>query len=135
MRFKIIKKENNVRACLIETKRGVLNTPLFMPVGTQGAVKAVSTDELKAIGYKLAEEAGADFIKTSTGFAGGGATIEDLKLMRKTVSGRVQIKAAGGVRDLNAALKVREVGGTRFGATRTQTIMEECYKRKGKNKS
>jgi deoxyribose-phosphate aldolase len=93
------------------------------------------SDELKAIGYKLAEEAGADYIKTSTGFAGGGATIEDLKLMRKTVSNRVQIKAAGGVRDLDAALKVREVGGTRFGATRTQTIMEECYKRRGKNRS
>ena len=89
------------------------------------------TDELIEIGCKLAEEAGADFVKTSTGFAAGGATIEDLELMRRSVSDNVQIKAAGGVRDLEMALKVREVGCTRFGATRTETIMEECYKRSG----
>lgn len=91
------------------------------------------TDELKEIGCKLAEVAGADFVKTSTGFAGGGATMEDLKLMRKTVSDKVQVKAAGGVRSLDMALKVREVGATRFGATRTADIMEECFKRKGKD--
>jgi deoxyribose-phosphate aldolase len=89
------------------------------------------TDELIEIGCKLAEEAGADFVKTSTGFAASGATIEDLELMRRSVSDNVQIKAAGGVRDLDMALKVREVGCTRFGATRTETIMEECYKRSG----
>jgi len=86
------------------------------------------TDELKQIGCKLAEEAGADFVKTSTGFAAGGATIEDLKLMRKAVSNKVRVKAAGGVRTLDMALKVREVGATRFGATRTADIMEECYR-------
>jgi len=89
------------------------------------------TNELIEIGCKLAEEAGADFVKTSTGFAVGGATIEDLELMRRSVSDKVQIKAAGGVRDLEMALKVREVGCTRFGATRTEAIMEECYKRSG----
>jgi len=90
------------------------------------------TDELKKIACRLCEEAGADWVKTSTGFAGGGATIEDLKLMRKAVSKKVQVKAAGGVRDLDMALKVREVGCTRFGATATAAIMEECFKRKGK---
>lgn len=90
------------------------------------------TDELKETACKLCEEAGADFVKTSTGFAGGGATIEDLKLMRRTVSKKVQVKAAGGVRTLDSALQVREVGATRFGATATEAIMEECYKRKGK---
>ncbi|MDK2896029.1 MAG: deoxyribose-phosphate aldolase [Candidatus Atribacteria bacterium] len=89
-------------------------------------------DELKEIGCKLAEEAGADFVKTSTGFAPGGATIEDLQLMRRVVSPRVQVKAAGGVRTLDAALKVKEVGATRFGATRTVEIIEECKKRKEK---
>ena len=89
------------------------------------------TDELIETGCKLAEEAGADFVKTSTGFAASGATIEDLELMRRSVSDNVQIKAAGGVRDLDMALKVREVGCTRLGATRTETIMEECYKRSG----
>ena len=90
------------------------------------------TDELKKIACRLCEEAGADWVKTSTGFAGGGATIEDLKLMRAAVSKKVQVKAAGGVRDLDMALKVREIGCTRFGATATAAIMEECYKRKGK---
>jgi deoxyribose-phosphate aldolase len=87
------------------------------------------TDEQKKAACRLAEEAGADFVKTSTGFAGGGATIEDLQLMRAEVSEKVQVKAAGGVRDLEMALKVREIGCTRFGATRTESIMEECYKR------
>jgi deoxyribose-phosphate aldolase len=90
------------------------------------------TDELKEIACKLCEQAGADFVKTSTGFAGGGATIEDLKLMRKTVSKKVQVKAAGGVRTLDAAIEVRRAGATRFGATATEAIMEECFKRKGK---
>ena len=86
-------------------------------------------DEQKMVACKLCEEAGADFVKTSSGFAGGGATLEDLKLMRENVSEKVQVKAAGGVRDLEMAIKVREVGCTRFGATRTEGIMEECYKR------
>ncbi len=90
------------------------------------------TDELKEIACRLCEEAGADWVKTSTGFAGGGATLEDLRLMRKAVSQKVQVKAAGGVRDLDMALKVREVGCTRFGATATGAIMEECYKRNNK---
>jgi deoxyribose-phosphate aldolase len=81
---------------------------------------------------RLCEEAGADWVKTSTGFAGGGATIEDLKLMRKAVSKKVQVKAAGGVRDLDMALKVREAGCTRFGATATAAIMDECFKRRQK---
>jgi deoxyribose-phosphate aldolase len=87
------------------------------------------TSELKEIACKICEEAGADWVKTSTGFAGGGATIEDLKLMRRSVSDKVQVKAAGGVRDLDMALKVREAGCTRFGATATIAIMEECYKK------
>jgi deoxyribose-phosphate aldolase len=89
-------------------------------------------DELKVIGCKLCEEAGADFVKTSTGFAKGGATLEDLALMRKSVSSRVQVKAAGGVRDLDMALKVREAGATRFGATRTAEIIEASVQRFGK---
>ncbi|MGA2975056.1 MAG: deoxyribose-phosphate aldolase [Spirochaetia bacterium] len=90
------------------------------------------TDELKKTGCRLCEEAGADFVKTSTGFAKGGATIADLVLMRAAVSPSVQIKAAGGVRDLDMALKVREAGATRFGATQTEAIMEEAYRRKGR---
>ncbi len=89
-------------------------------------------DEQKKIVCRLAEEAGADFVKTSTGFAPGGATLEDLKLMRENVSEQIQVKAAGGVRDLEMALKVRQVGCTRFGATRTECIIEQCYKESGR---
>jgi len=91
------------------------------------------TDEQKIKACRLSEEAGADFVKTSTGFAAGGATLEDLRLMRKNVSEKVQVKAAGGIRDLEMVLKVREIGCTRFGATRTETIMEQCYKRAQQN--
>jgi len=87
------------------------------------------SDEQKKAACRLSEQAGADFVKTSTGFAGGGATLEDLRVMRESVSEKVQVKAAGGVRDLEMALKVRQIGCSRFGATRTETIMEECYKR------
>lgn len=94
------------------------------------------TDEEKRTACRLCEAAGADWVKTSTGFAGGGATLEDLKLMRSAVSDKVQVKAAGGVRTLDKALKVREIGCTRFGATATEAIMEECFKRnKGKTQS
>ena len=89
------------------------------------------TDELKRTACKLCEEAGTDFVKTSTGFAGGGATLEDLRLMRESVSEKVQVKAAGGVRDLEMALKVREVGCTRFGATQTEAIIEACRRKTG----
>ena len=90
------------------------------------------SDEYKVTGCKLCEEAGADFVKTSTGFAKGGATLEDLALMRKTVSSKVQVKAAGGVRDLDMVLKVRAAGATRFGATRTAEIIEASVQRFGK---
>jgi len=89
------------------------------------------SDELKAAGCRLCEEAGADFVKTSTGFGKGGATLEDLALMRRSVSPEVQVKAAGGVRDLDMALKVREAGATRFGATRTGEIIEAAIQRFG----
>jgi deoxyribose-phosphate aldolase len=86
------------------------------------------TDEQKKAACRLCEEAGADFVKTSTGFAAGGATLDDLRLMRDNVSQKVQVKAAGGIRDLEMALKVRQAGCTRFGATRTEAILEECYR-------
>lgn len=75
---------------------------------------------------QLAEAAGADFIKTSTGFSSGGATLADLRLMRDSCSPTMRIKAAGGVRTLDAALAVRAVGAVRFGATATAAIMDEA---------
>jgi len=87
------------------------------------------TDDEKVKACQICESAGADFVKTSTGYAAGGATIHDLKLMRSTCSDKVRIKAAGGVRTLDAALSVRAVGGVRFGATATKVIVEDARKR------
>jgi deoxyribose-phosphate aldolase len=86
---------------------------------------AYLSDEQKVLGCKLAEEAGADWVKTSTGFAPTGATLEDLRLMRQSVSEKVQIKAAGGVRTLAALLDVIDAGATRCGATATAAILDE----------
>lgn len=86
------------------------------------------TDELKEKACRICEKAGADFVKTSTGFGPSGATIDDLKLMRKTCGPKVRIKAAGGVRTLESALAVRKAGAVRFGATATKVIMEEALK-------
>ena len=87
-------------------------------------------DEHKVRGCRLAETSGADFVKTSTGFAPTGATHEDIVLMRRTVSPRVQVKAAGGVRTLDGLLAVMELGVTRIGATQTAAMLDEFRARK-----
>lgn len=81
---------------------------------------------------KLCEICGelkADWVKTSTGYGTGGATHDDLKLMRKHSPDFVQVKAAGGVRDFDGLLAVRELGVTRCGASRTADILDDCRKR------
>jgi deoxyribose-phosphate aldolase len=99
----------------------------------------LSTDDFKIKLCQLCERAGADWVKTSTGYgfvkqADGsynykGATEHDLALMRANVSAKVQVKAAGGVRDLDGLIKVRDLGGSRCGATATATMMEDYRKR------
>jgi deoxyribose-phosphate aldolase len=86
-------------------------------------------DEHKIRLCEICGELRADWVKTSTGFGTGGATIDDLKLMRKHAPPHVQVKAAGGVRTLDALLEVRAVGCTRCGATRTREILDECKRR------
>ncbi len=81
---------------------------------------------------EICEKAGADFVKTSSGYAPTGATIEDLKIMRAAVSDKVQVKAAGGVRTLESALKVRAVGGTRFGCTATEKVLKDATEAEAK---
>ncbi|MCA9795298.1 MAG: deoxyribose-phosphate aldolase, partial [Candidatus Eremiobacteraeota bacterium] len=71
----------------------------------------------------LAEQGGADFVKTSTGFAGSGAKVEDVALMRASVSPHIKVKAAGGVGSLEDARKMAEAGADRFGASRTEQIL------------
>jgi len=77
-------------------------------------------------------ELGVDWVKTSTGFGTGGATDEDLVLMRKHSPASVQVKAAGGVRDLDRLLHVRALGCSRSGATATREILDECRRRLGR---
>jgi deoxyribose-phosphate aldolase len=90
---------------------------------------AYLTDEQKVAACHLAEAAGADYVKTSTGFAPTGATIEDLRLMRASVGPKVKVKAAHGVRTLDALLAVIEAGADRCGATATATILDDYRKR------
>lgn len=78
---------------------------------------SVLTDEEKVTVCQLAKEAGADFVKTSTGFNGGGATASDIALMRKTVGSQMGVKASGGVRSFEDAMAMIEAGATRLGAS------------------
>lgn len=80
---------------------------------------------------EICSELDADWVKTSTGYGTGGATLDDLQLMRQHAAPHVQVKAAGGVRDLDGLLKVRDVGVTRCGASRTREILDECRLRLG----
>ncbi|MCU0501170.1 MAG: deoxyribose-phosphate aldolase [Anaerolineae bacterium] len=87
------------------------------------------TDAQKLRLCEICGQLNANWVKTSTGYGTGGATHEDLKLMRLHSPAHVQVKAAGGVRTLDALLAVRELGVTRCGATRTAEILDECRKR------
>lgn len=80
---------------------------------------------------EICGEIGVDWVKTSTGYAPTGATSADVKLMRQHSPARVQVKAAGGVRTLDALLEMRAIGATRIGASATAQILDECRKRLG----
>lgn len=88
-------------------------------------------DEHKIRLCEICGDLKVDWVKTSTGYGTGGATHDDLKLMRKHAPDFVQVKAAGGVRDFDGLLAVRELGVTRCGASRTADILGECRKRLG----
>lgn len=81
-------------------------------------------DDAKVLACEAAVEAGADFVKTSTGFAGGGATVADIELMRRTVGSELGVKASGGVRSLADAQAMIEAGATRLGASSGVAIVE-----------
>lgn len=92
---------------------------------------AYLTDDEKDRACRAAERAGAAFVKTSTGFAPGGATMADLALMRAAVSPHIGVKAAGGVRTLDLLLEMAGIGVTRFGATVTADILDDLAGRRG----
>ncbi|RLL46902.1 deoxyribose-phosphate aldolase [Oceanobacillus piezotolerans] len=83
------------------------------------------TDEEKVKACKLAVQAGADYVKTSTGFSTGGATVEDIRLMRETVGPDIGVKASGGVRDFETANEMIEAGASRIGASSSVAIVNE----------
>ena len=83
-------------------------------------------DDQKIRLCEICTELNADWVKTSTGYGTGGATMDDLRLMRKHSGPAVQVKAAGGVRDMDALLQCREIGVTRIGASVTQAMLDEC---------
>ncbi|MGA2497356.1 MAG: deoxyribose-phosphate aldolase [Tepidisphaeraceae bacterium] len=105
----------------------------------------LSGDDFKRKLCRISERAGADWVKTSTGYgfvkgADGkysykGATEHDLRLMRESCSAKVQVKAAGGVRDLDGLILVRDLGGTRCGATATAAMLDEYRRREAAGKA
>jgi deoxyribose-phosphate aldolase len=96
---------------------------------------AYLTEDLKTIACKICKRAGVDFAKTSTGFAPTGATMDDLRLMVRLCGTSVKVKAAGGVRTLDKAIEVYEIGCERIGATATVTILEDWKKRLAERKA
>ena len=93
---------------------------------------AYLTKEEIAKGSQLVEAAGADYVKTSTGYAPSGATLEDIKIMKDNVSPKVKVKSAGGVRTLDVLLEYLDAGISRTGATTTATMLDEFAERFGK---
>ncbi|MBR1585487.1 MAG: deoxyribose-phosphate aldolase [Clostridia bacterium] len=90
------------------------------------------SDEQKKIACALSEQAGADFVKTSTGYGSAGAKVEDVALMRAAVSDKVRVKASGGIRTLDMVLACRLAGASRCGVSATAKIMEEAKERLAK---
>ncbi|MCE9603698.1 MAG: deoxyribose-phosphate aldolase [Planctomycetia bacterium] len=137
--------ERDVRAVCDEAhRRGAKVKVIFENDYLTKGGAGLSSDELKIKLCELCDRAGADWVKTSTGYgfvkqADGsynyqGATEHDLALMRANVSERVQVKAAGGVRDLDGLIRVRQLGGTRCGATATAVMLDEFRRREKEGK-
>lgn len=104
-------------AAVVEVARGKAHVKVIIEA-------CLLTDEEKVKACEMAKEAGADFVKTSTGFSTGGATVEDVALMRKTVGPDTGVKAAGGIRDYDAAIRVIEAGANRIGTSNGIAIVQ-----------
>ena len=108
--------KNDIKA-VVEAAKGKALTKVIIET-------CLLTEEEKIIACKLSKEAGSDFVKTSTGFSTGGATVEDIKLMIETVGPEMGVKASGGVRSKKDALAMIENGATRIGASASISICE-----------
>jgi deoxyribose-phosphate aldolase len=138
--------EQDIRGVCDEAHRHSAKVKVILETDYLGKGGAgLSADDLKRKLCQLCERAGADWVKTSTGYNfvkqpdGGynykGATEHDLALMRASVSSRVQVKAAGGVRDLDGLIKVRDLGASRCGASATAAILDEYRRREAAEKA
>lgn len=114
--------EKDIRAVVEAAHKGGVKIKVILE-------NAYLTNEEKIIACQICERAGADFTKTSTGYAPGGSTIEDLKLMRANTSPRMQVKAAGGIRTLDDTLDIMAAGTIRIGTRSTEDILKEAYRR------
>lgn len=112
----------------------VKNEILAVRDATKGVIMKVIlevhylTDEEKRIGANIVADTGADFVKTSTGFADTGCTESDVKLLLNEVGKRIQVKASGGIRKLSDLLRYQELGATRFGASNAHLLIDELRK-------
>ena len=138
--------ERDIRAVCDEAhKRGAKVKVIFENDYLTNGGAGLGSDDFKKKLCQISERAGADWVKTSTGYgfvkgADGkysykGATEHDLKLMRAACSLNVQVKAAGGVRDLDGLILVRDLGGTRCGATATAAMLDEYRRREAAESS
>jgi deoxyribose-phosphate aldolase len=107
----------------IRTVRQTAEKPAILKVIIE---TCLLTEEEKIQGCKIAQHAGADFVKTSTGFAGGGATVEDVVLMRKVVGYETGVKASGGIKDWSTALSMIKAGANRIGTSAGVMIVESA---------
>jgi deoxyribose-phosphate aldolase len=103
-------------AAVVDACRGLAVVKVILETG-------LLTDEEKKIACGLSKTAGADFVKTSTGFGPGGATVHDIALMRETVGPEMGVKASGGVRDLETVRSLIAAGATRIGASASVAIV------------
>ena len=138
--------ENDIKAVCDEAhKQGAKVKVIFENDYLTKGGAGLASDDLKKKLCQISERAGADWVKTSSGYgfvkqADGsynykGATEHDLALMRASVSPKVQVKAAGGVRDLDGLIKVRDLGATRCGATATAAMLDEYRRREAAEKA
>ncbi|MBQ8148875.1 MAG: deoxyribose-phosphate aldolase [Lachnospiraceae bacterium] len=109
-----------------EVKDGCVHNPAWKEAKLKVIIETcLLTEEEKIKACELATEAGADFVKTSTGFSTGGATASDVALMKKMVAGKAWVKASGGIRDLETAKAMIQAGADRLGTSATVAIMKE----------
>ncbi len=113
------KKEDYLTADIAAVVKAAAGCPVKVIIET-----GLLTEAEKVLACKLSKEVGASYVKTSTGFGPGGATVADIMLMRETVGPEIGVKASGGVRDLDAALQMIEAGATRIGTSSGVTIVK-----------